>query len=70
MKIFYTNSGLTYIVCEIFCHSFCQCGDQYLIVFFYFFIDLTHKIIDLPFNRPYIDLRIEKPGRTDDLFRS
>ena len=70
MQIFYADPGFPDIIRKIFRHTLCKRCDQDLVVFFYFFIDLSHKIIDLSLHWSHGDLRIKKSCRADDLLRA
>ena len=69
MQVFHTDAHIPHIIGQILCHPFGQGCHQHLIVFIRFFPDFSHKVINLPFHRPYHNLRIQQPGRTDNLFR-
>ena len=69
MEIFYADSGFPDIIRQILRHPLRQCRDQDLIVLFNLFMKLADQIVDLPLHWTHKNLRIQKPGGPDDLFR-
>ena len=70
MQVLHTDPCVLQELGQVLCHPFGQCGDQYLIPLRGFFVDLADQVIHLSCNRTDIDRRIQKSGRTDDLFRA
>ena len=70
MKIFYTDSYFTHIICQIFCHALCQRCDKDFILLTDLFVHFTDQIINLSFYRSHFNFRIKKSCRTDYLFCS
>ena len=70
MKIFYTDSYFTHIICQIFCHALCQRCDKDFILLTDLFVHFTDQIINLSFYRSHFNFRIQKSCRTDYLFCS
>ena len=70
MQILHTDSELSHVFGQIFCHSLGQSRDQNFVMCSGLLIYLPDQIIDLPLYRPDRDLRIQKSGRTNDLLRS
>ena len=68
MKIFHTDSNLTHIICQIFCHTLRQRCDKNFILLTDLFIHFTDQIINLSFYRSHFNFRIQKSCRTDHLF--
>ena len=69
MEIPHPYPQLFHIVRQILRHPFSQRGDQDLVLFLNFFLNLSHQVINLAFHRAHFHLRIQQPGRTDHLFR-
>ena len=61
---------LLHIVSQIFRHLLSQSSDKYALLFLGTFANLCQKVIDLSPGGAYADLRIEQPGRANDLFRN
>ena len=70
MQISYPDTDLLHIIGQILRHTLCQRRYQYLIVLLYLFVDLTDQIIDLALDWPYLNLRVKKSRRTQQLFRT
>ena len=70
VKISDTNSHFLHVIRQIFRHSLGQGCHQHFMMILYFLSHFGKQIIDLPFHRTDIHLRIQKTGRTNDLLRS
>ena len=68
VKVTYTDPHILHILGKILCHPFGQGCDQDLMLLFYLFIHFSDQVIDLAFYRTYLYFRIQKAGRTDELF--
>lgn len=69
MEIFHTNPQILHVIRKILRHSFGKGGNQHFMMVFRFFIDFRDQVIDLPFHRPDLHFRVQKPRRPDDLLR-
>ena len=69
MQIPHPDSDLFHIVGQIFCHPLRQRRHEYLIPGSRLLIDLSDQVVNLSLHRTHLDLRIQQPGRTDDLLR-
>ena len=67
MQVLDPDTDFFHVIRQIFCHPLSQRCDQYLVMACHFFVDRTHKIINLAFHRTDRNLRIQKTGRADDL---
>ena len=67
VKIFHPDSQILHIVCKILSHSLSQSSDQDFVSFLYFLINLSYQIIDLTLYWPYLNHRVQKSCRADDL---
>ena len=70
MQIFHSDTDLTHVLREIFRHTLCQRGDQYLMMIRCLLIHFSDQIIDLSLNRANRDFRIKQSGRPDDLLHT
>ena len=57
------------VIREILRHLLGQSSDQHLVSVLDRLPDLADQVVDLPVDRPHIDLRVQKPRRPDDLLR-
>ena len=70
MQILHPYSQFFHIICQIFCHPFCQCGNQYFMPFFHFFVYFSYQIINLSLYRTYLYEWIQKSCWTNNLLCS
>ena len=68
MQVFDFNATLQKIIRQILSHLLGERGDEHTLVSVYTVFDLRKQIIDLPVNRTHVNLRVDKTGRTNDLF--
>ena len=61
------DSDLFHVVGQVFCHPLRQRRHEYLIPCSRLLIDLSDQIVNLSLYRTHLDLRIQQPGRADDL---
>ena len=70
MQISHTNARVFQIIGQIFCHFDRQRCDQYALFSRCPRVDFANQIINLPFNRPDKNFRVEQSGRTNELFHN
>ncbi len=68
VQVTHADAGLFHIVGQILCHTLRQRRHENFVVFFSFFLYFRNQIVDLSLHRAYLDIRVEKAGRADDLF--
>ena len=68
MDISAADSNVGEVPLEFLCHSFGEGGHQYSLVHFLPLSDLFKQVVDLVLCRSYLYRRVEKSGRTYDLF--
>ena len=61
------DAGVCQILGQVLRHLFGEGGHQAPLSPLYFAVDLADQIVDLPLDGPDKDLRVQKPGGTDDL---
>ena len=67
VKVTYPDVVLFQVIRQVLRHPFGQGGHQYPFPLGYGLADLPHQVVDLSFNRPHFNLRVQQSGRTDDL---
>ena len=68
MQVFDLDAAFQQIIGKVLGHLLGERGDERTFVPGHTILDFGQKIVDLPFHGPYVDLRINKACRTDDLF--
>ena len=68
MQVFDFDTTLQKIIRQILSHLLGERGDERTLVSVHTVLDFRKQIIDLPVNRTHVNLRVDKTGRTDDLF--
>ena len=68
MQILDLDASFEKIVGQVLGHLLGECGDQRAFVPCHPVLDLGKQVIDLAFHRTHVDLRVDKAGRSDDLF--
>ena len=67
MQVFDLDATFEQIIGQILGHLLGQRRDERTLVLRHAVLDLREQIVDLPFDRPHLDLRIDQAGRADDL---
>ena len=68
MQVFDFDATLQKIIRQVLSHLLGERGDEHTLVSVHTVLDLRKQIIDLPVNRTHVNLRVDKTGRTNDLF--
>src|SRR5215467_9323518 len=68
MQIAHLHAQFMIVLTEIFSHPFRQCRDENATALCNFCSHLSQQMINLPFCRSYLNDRIKKSCRSDDLF--
>ncbi len=64
------NTHIFHISGQIFCHLFGQRGNQHPLPDRCTLVDLRKQVVDLPFNRTNLDLRVHQAGWPNHLFNN
>ena len=67
VQVAHAHAELGVVLGQVLGHALGQRRDQHALVRRHALADLAEQIVDLPADRPHLDLRIEQPGRADDL---
>ena len=68
MQIFDFDAFVEQVIGQVLCHLLGECRDQRTLVLGYAILDFGEQVVDLPFDRSDLNLRIQQAGGTDDLF--
>ena len=69
MQIAHLDTRFLQVIGKVFRHLFGQSRDEHSFILLDPQLDLGQQVIDLPLKRPNLNLRIQQPGRPDDLLR-